>query len=99
MQGWYFNFDFLPLTFKIVDNHFSCSEAKQLFGTTTVTVTSAVTITSSTKTSVTCAKLVNVTGACRRRRRGMLKEKPVIISSMTILTGLSKFYLLQELSK
>jgi len=78
MQGWYFKF--LLLTFKVVEYQFSlCSEARQ-FGTTTVTVTSTVTITSSTKTTVTCAKLVNVTGACSRRRRGMLKEEPVIIS-------------------
>lgn len=80
MQGWYFNFDFLLSTYKIVEYYYSFSEAKQLFGTTTVTVTTAVTITSGTKTSVTCAKLVNVTGACSRRRRGMLKEEPVIIS-------------------
>ena len=52
---------------------------RQLFGSTTVTVTNTMTITSSTKTSVTCAKLVNVTGACRRRR-GMYKEEPIFIS-------------------
>jgi hypothetical protein len=62
----------------------SSSVSKQFpFGpsrsTATTTVTNMFTITQTTKLSVTCAKLVNVTGACRRRR-GMWQEEPIIIS-------------------
>ena len=47
--------------------------------TATATVTNMLTITQTTQLRVTCAKLVNVTGACRRRR-GMWEEPPIIIS-------------------
>ena len=53
--------------------------SKQLFGTSIVTVTNTKIVTQSTTMSVTCAKLVNVTGTCRRRR-GMWAEEPIVIS-------------------
>ena len=46
--------------------------------TSTVTVKSLLTITESTRVSVTCAKMVNITGYCRRRR-GMWQQEPIVI--------------------
>ena len=44
-----------------------------------MTETSYVTITQTATGRVTCAKLVNVTGPCRRRR-GIWIEEPIVIS-------------------
>jgi len=47
-------------------------ETRQLFA-------AAVTVTTTFTTNIQCAKFVNVTGACRRRR-GFPDEEPIILS-------------------